>query len=523
MKNKTEFETAQASARCLKLEIDASEFHAFPHVSDFVASALAGNGELRCDDKPAVLSAAELCRDDVSHLPKTVVLSGDAADIVRKVRTCELSAVDVAREYVERARTDKNGAYITVMSDAAEKAARHVDECVARGEYLPLAGVPLAVKDNICTAGTLTTCASKALEDFVPDYDATVYARLIAAGAVPVGKTNLDEFAVGSDGSTSYFGKCRNPLDPTKTPGGSSSGSAAALADGSAVIALGSDTGGSARIPASYCGLAALKPTYGSFSRFGLVGMAPSLEQICPMARRVADLRAVFEVCAERDARDMTTFEEHSMHARKGRVGVFKPSEVSEAAKTAVERCASALESDGFDVNEISLPYFEDVLGIYYTISSAEASSNLARYDGLRYGYSRADSDITETRSDSFGAPLRERLAEGAYVLNHKNGGAYSEALRLREKLRERFKVLFEEYDIIVTPMADGAAAEFGLSTYNDERYAVYANLTGVPAVTFPAAKDCALPVGVQLMASWGDDIFLLDTAEKAEGMVSVC
>jgi len=518
MKNILDKKEARDAARALKLECNEVENYVFSHVFSFSDESRDGNGELRCRDTFASVAASELCRY-AAELPHAEVrFSGTAADIASAVNNGEKSAADIVKEYLSRVREDKYGAYITVMEKEAAAIAGEVDCRVKRGERLSLAGVPVAVKDNICTAGTLTTCASRALAEFVPDYDATVYARLVRAGAVPVGKTNLDEFAVGSDGSTSYFGVCRNPLDTSRTPGGSSSGSAAAIASHSAVIALGSDTGGSARIPASYCGLASLKPTYGAFSRFGLVGMATSLEQICPMAKRVSDLRAVFEVCAGRDERDMTTCVNFGKRDGFGKIGVFLPEGASSAAWLAVEECVGALEKAGYASEAAELPYFETVLDAYYVISSAEAASNLARYDGLRYGFAADGADINETRIRSFGKALRERLSEGTYVLAHADGAPYARALEMRERIKEAFAELFTRYDLIVTPMAESEAVRFGESVYDSERYAVYANLTGVPAVTFPASKGkTGLPVGVQLMADRGEDIFLLNIAEEVE------
>lgn len=518
MNNKIEIGAASKAAEYLKLKLSPAEYRGFSHIAEFAADCSMGDGELRCDDSYTCVAADELCRDETEHTFSVSKQPGTAADIAKSVFLGERSAADIAEEYLARAEADENGAYITVMREYAMKASREVDERVRNGEKLPLAGVALSVKDNICTADTRTTCASRALYDFVPDYDATVYARLVAAGAVPIGKTNMDEFAVGSDGSTSYFGKCRNPLAPSKTPGGSSSGSAASLAAHAAVISLGSDTGGSARVPASYCGLAALKPTYGAFSRFGLVGMAPSLDQICPMAGCVADLRLVFEIASGRDEKDMTTQISYDYKAKSGKIGVFLPSGATSAAVRAVERCVRILADEGYTAETVTLPLYEDILGIYYTISSAEAASNLARYDGLRYGYSSKGKDVCETRSESFGAPLRERLAEGAYVLTHNGGAPYAEALRMREKVKNSFAELFSRYDLLVTPMSETEAVNFGLAVCSAERFAVYANLTGVPAVTIPATVgDGGLPVGVQLMAQAGEDLFLLDAAQAVE------
>ena len=514
MKNKVDIKSAKTAAECVRLRLDASDYRGFSHVADFAAEAESGNGELICRDSIHAVSADALRREDSPQDGK----KRTAAELAKAVMNGERSACSIAEEYLSRAEADTCNAYITVMRHTCEETAKEVDRRVAKGEYLPLAGVPLSVKDNICTAGTRTTCASKSLLDFVPSYSATVYERLISAGAIPVGKTNLDEFAVGSDGGTSYFGKCLNPLNPSLTPGGSSAGSAASLAENSAVISLGSDTGGSARIPASYCGLTALKPTYGTMSRYGLVGMAPSLEQICPMARSVAPLRTLFEIASGRDFRDMTTLVENEKKEKHGKLGVFLPLDASPAAKAAVDAAVSALTAHGYTAQEITLPYYDRILDIYYTISSAEAASNLARYDGLRYGYSAVSGDVTDARSESLGVRLRERLAEGAYVLTYKNGGAYTEALSLRESIKTEFARLFSHYDMLVTPMSQTEATCFNLAECAAERFAVYANLTGVPAITLPAAcGEKGLPVGVQLMGNLGCDAELISAAEKVE------
>lgn len=521
MKNRVNLTEARMAAGCLKLDIEENDFKGFSHVADFTAESGDGDGNLMCDDSCAAVSAFELCREEIFEREPVSRRITCASKLAETVYRGEKKAVSIVREYLRQAKESKNGTYITVMEAEAERIAEQLDrrtDC----ESLPLAGVPLSVKDNICIEGILTTCASRALEDFVPTYSSTVYLRLIAAGAVPVGKTNMDEFAVGADGSTSYFGPCRNPLDPSLSPGGSSSGSAASLAEGSAVISLGSDTGGSARIPASYCGLAALKPTYGAFSRWGLVGMAPSLEQICPMARCVSDVRLMFEIASGHDARDMTTCVTWEKRRRKGRIGVFMPSEVSETARKAVERCVALLKVEGYEADRVELPFFDEILGVYYTISSAEAASNLARFDGLRYGYRSEKGDILSTRNESFGAPLRERLAEGAYVLSEKSGGAYARALHMREQIKEKLNELFGDFDLLVTPMSDTEAASFGETVCTAERYAVYANLAGIPALTFPAVRgERGLPVGVQLMGAAGDDIFVLETGEAVEGRLA--
>lgn len=453
----------------------------------------------------------------------TDIFDLSAVETADAVNSGRLSAAEACRAYLERSESDKTNAYITVDRDGAERAAAEVDRRIACGEHLPLAGVSVAVKDNICTKGLRTTCASRMLRDFVPDYDATVCMRLRDAGAVIIGKTNMDEFAVGSDGESSYFGNTSNPLDPARTAGGSSSGSASAVAGRLALVSLGSDTGGSARLPASYCGITALKASRGDISRYGLVGMAPSLDCICPMCTDVRDTELVYRTIRGRDDRDMTTW----MYARcdeniartdisKLRIGVYvSPSSSARAVKSAHD-CAAALSAAGAECVDIGLPLAERLSGIYYIISSAEASSNLARFDGFGYGY-HADG-VTETRSEGFGARLRERMAEGAYALTRRGCADYAEALRLRGELCRKLDELFCEYDLILTPGAACEAPRFGESSYDSDVYTVFANLSGIPALTLRTGGE-ALPVGVQIAANRGGEELLFRVGEFLEGV----
>ena len=444
-----------------------------------------------------------------------------ASYIADKVSSGEMSAVDVCREALQAAETDGNNAYITVMRGRAEKTAALVDERASRGEKLPLAGVPVSIKDNICTEGVKTTCASKMLAGFVPSYSATVYEKLLSAGAVPVGKTNMDEFAVGGDGTTSYFGPCKNPLSSEHSPGGSSSGSAASLALGSVILSLGSDTGGSARLPAAYCGLYALKPTYGAVSRFGLVGMAPSLEQICPMARDISDCELLFEVIRGFDGRDMTTSyysESISEMPETLRVGVALPADVSGDVRSATEGVASVLENSGAVLESVSLPLQEYVSRVYYTVSSAETYSNLARFDGIRYGYRSESGNVRQTRSEAFGDTLKERIAEGVYSLTCDGGAPYVRALEYQRDVMRELDTIFEKVDVILMPVSDTAAPLLGEDSADHDRYNVYANLTGCPALAIPAGvTDTGLHVGVQLMARHGCEKLLFDAARMIE------
>lgn len=442
--------------------------------------------------------------------------------LAEAVRCGEVSAVEVCREHLEMSEHSETRAFITLMGDTALAVAESVDKRVAAGETLPLAGVPFAVKDNICTAGMRTTCASRMLADFVPSYSATAYDRLLAAGAVPIGKANMDEFAVGDMGDTSYFGGCRNPIDMTRVPGGSSAGSAAALAEGLVLGALGSDTGGSSRQPASYCGVFALKPTYGAVSRFGLVGMAPSLEQICPMAADLDGCERIFNVIKGRDLRDMTSRDLADGDCTCERVGVYLPGDAPNEVKAVISLAAERLAEQGIGCENMTLPETDTVSRVYYTISSAEAYSTLSRFDGIRYGRRADDGKSHTARSEGFGKRLRERLAEGVYSLEHDGGAPYVNALELREGIKRGVDALFGEYDLILTPVVDTTAPKIGEGAFGGDRYNFYANLTGCPALAIPCGKgEDGLPMGIQLMAPRGGESRLFAAARKISGEVA--
>lgn len=533
MRGNIDFEEARVAATSLAFDIDESEYRGMPHIAAFAEKCGSGNGKLICDDEPFSMTPSEVLRKEPkNNVSINTKHSGFAAQIADKNRSVCLDSCEgreilrkTSQKYIEDAKGDACNAYITLLDLLADKTVCELSDRLLSGEQLPLAGVPISVKDNICIAGERTSCASAALKDYISPYSATVYSRLIAAGAFPVGKTNMDEFAVGSDGGSSYFGACLNPLDFRRTPGGSSSGSAASVAAGSAVISLGSDTGGSARIPAIYCGLCAFKPSYGALSRHGLVGMAPSLEQICPMARCIDDLYLTFELCAGEDGYDMTCaqYSEYTPNfgGRRKKVAVFIPNDATHCAVRAVERAVSVMREAGYDVHYTdALPCFDDILGIYYTLSSAEATSQLARYDGVRYGTSHGENAVS-TRTHTLGTALRERLVEGAYALTHHGGEIYIEALRLREQVRRAFDVLLADFELLLTPASDTEATLFDKPKNDADRYAVYANLTGQPAVVMPCViGENGLPVGIQLTARYGADRFLLSEARELEELI---
>lgn len=436
-----------------------------------------------------------------------------------------------ASEIVERcyqsikAQDKTINAFISLTEETARAKAAELDEKLRKGVPVgALAGVPIAIKDNICIDGTRTTCGSKMLSNFVSPYTATAIEKLIAADAVLVGKTNMDEFAMGSSTETSYFGPTKNPVDTSRIPGGSSGGSAAAVAAGFVPLALGSDTGGSIRQPASLCGVCGLKPTYGRVSRYGLVAFASSLDQIGPFANTCNDLALLLNVIAGHDAKDATSLPSAApdyttlldIDVKKLRIGLPKEyfaeglhHEVDRAIKDVVKK----LEEHGATVKEISLPHTAYAVAAYYIIAPSEASSNLARYDGVRYGF-RATADelvsaYTTTRDQGFGSEVKRRIMLGTYTLSSGYYDAYYlKAQKVRTLITRDFENAWNEVDVIVTPTAPTTAFMLGekmndpLAMYLSDIYTIAANLAGIPALSMPCGVDSkGLPIGVQLMA----------------------
>ncbi|MCL5265446.1 MAG: Asp-tRNA(Asn)/Glu-tRNA(Gln) amidotransferase subunit GatA, partial [Chloroflexi bacterium] len=403
--------------------------------------------------------------------------------------------------------------------------ARRADEKIARGKAIsPLTGVPVAIKDIMCTKGVVTTCASKILESFVPPYDATVVGKLRAVDAVMVGKTNLDEFAMGSSTENSAFFVTRNPRDPERVPGGSSGGSAAAVAADSAIAALGSDTGGSVRLPAAFCGVVGLKPTYGRVSRYGLVAFASSLDQIGPLTKDVTDCALVMNAISGYDAMDATSlpdpvpdFTKALMPDIKGlKVGVPKEyfvkgmqPEVETAVRKAIDKLAALVEHLG----EVSLPHTQYALAAYYIIAPAEASANLARYDGVKYGFSVRDADdmwdgYFKTRQQGFGPEVKRRIMLGTYALSSGYYDAYYlKAERVRTLIKRDFDEVFEKFDVLVAPTAPTVAFKVGekiadpLAMYLTDVFTLSVNQAGIPGLVLPCAEVEGLPVGLQMLA----------------------
>jgi aspartyl-tRNA(Asn)/glutamyl-tRNA(Gln) amidotransferase subunit A len=467
-----------------------------------------------------------------------------ALDIAAAVRAGERSAAAVLDEHLARiaAREGEIHAFNTVTEDGARAAAAAVDAAVAEGrDPGPLAGVPIAVKDNLCTRGVRTTASSKILADWIPPYDATVVARLAAAGAVTVGKTNLDEFAMGSSTENSAFGPTHNPRDVTRVPGGSSGGSAAAVAADFAPLSLGSDTGGSIRQPAAFCGVVGVKPTYGVVSRYGLIAFASSLDQIGPFANTVADAAALFDVIAGHDPCDSTSLDQAPpvAAARLGagveglRVGlvtelVDAPGMSPEiAART--RRAAEALSAAGAKVEEVSVPAVTYGLSAYYLIAPAEASSNLARYDGVRYGL-RVDADDagamnTATRTAGFGAEVKRRIMLGTYALSAGYYDAYyAQAQRVRTLVVEAFNRAYASVDVMLGATAPTTAFPLGdkvddpMAMYMNDICTIPSNLAGHPAISVPfGAGADGLPVGVQVLAPALDEGLLFRVARAVE------
>lgn len=453
-----------------------------------------------------------------------------ARGLAAAVRSGERSARSVVDEHLETIRSGEPEihAFNLVLADEALAAADEVDRRVAAGEDPgPLAGVPVALKDNLCTRGVPTTCSSRILEGWLPPYDATVVERLAAAGAVVVGKTNLDEFAMGSSTENSAFGVTRNPLDLTRVPGGSSGGSAAAVAAGFAPLALGSDTGGSIRQPAALCGVVGVKPTYGAVSRYGLVAFASSLDQIGPFARTVSDAALLLEAIGGHDPRDSTSIPEPAASLTEVldrgveglRIGVIEELSgdglegIADDVRSRLGEAASALDAAGATVETTSVPSTVYGLSAYYVIAPAEASSNLARYDGVRYGL-RVDApnagDMnTATRTAGFGDEVKRRIMLGTYALSAGYYDAYyGKSQKVRTLIVQDFARAYEEFDLLLCPTAPTTAFPIGEKTadpmtmYLNDVCTIPSNLAGHPAMSVPfGAGDDGMPVGVQILA----------------------
>ncbi len=460
-------------------------------------------------------------------------------DLHGKLKKREVSSVEITESVFQRISSteSKVRSYITLCRDAAVEEAKRADERLKRGEgSSPLLGIPVALKDIFLTRGLLTTCASKILGNFIPPYDATAVRKLKEAGAVVTGKTNMDEFAMGSSTENSAFAATRNPWNPERVPGGSSGGSAAAVAADQCIAALGTDTGGSIRQPASCCGIVGMKPTYGRVSRYGVIAFASSLDQVGPMTKDVTDCALMLEAIAGHDPSDSTSVDAPAPAYTgflngdiKGlRVGIpreyfirgMQP-EVEQGVKDAIR----LLEKNGARIEEISLPRTEYAVAVYYIIATAEASSNLARYDGMKYGYRAPAKDLTETymksREEGFGAEVKRRIMLGTYALSAGYYDAYYlKAQKVRALIKRDFAEAFRKCDAIVTPTAPTTAFKIGektqdpLQMYLSDIFTISANLAGLPGLSLPCGFDGeGLPIGMQIIGKHFDEAAILRLA----------
>ncbi len=476
------------------------------------------------------------------------ILAYSAVELSAAIKQGTVTAVDAMAAVLSRIdeRESDINAYVTMDREQALKAAAAVQEKIEKGELNGvLAGVPVAVKDNLCTEGMRTTCSSKILENFVPTFSAEAVVNLEKAGAVVIGKTNMDEFAMGSTTETSAYGVTRNPWNTDHVPGGSSGGSAAAVAAGECYFALGSDTGGSIRQPASFCGVVGLKPTYGTVSRYGLVAYGSSLDQIGPLTKNVADCAAVLEVIASHDVKDATSINRKEENKDtdftaalvddvKGmKIGIprdYFGEGLDGEVKDAVLAAAKQLAAKGAVVEEFDLSLVAYAIPAYYTIAAAEASSNLERFDGIKYGYRAASFEglhdmYKKTRSEGFGAEVKRRIMLGSFVLSSGYYDAYYlKALKVKAMIKNAFDDAFAKYDLILGPVAPTTAPKLGeslsdpLKMYLGDIYTISVNLAGLPAISLPCGKDSkGLPIGLQLIADSFQEKKLIQAAYTYE------
>lgn len=449
-------------------------------------------------------------------------------EMVSKIKSQELSSEEVVSSYLKNVleREPQVNAFLTIIADEALEKAKEIDKKIADGEKVgKLAGIPIAIKDNICTEGVNTTCASKMLEDFVPPYNATVVKKLLAEDAIIIGKTNMDEFAMGSSTENSAFKKTANPRNIDRVPGGSSGGSAAAVGANMCPVSLGSDTGGSIRQPAAFCGVVGLKPTYGLVSRFGLIAFGSSLDQIGPFSQNVEDSAYMLNIISGTDLYDSTSIRnlketDYTATLKDGvkgmKIGVleeFFGEGLDDEIKATVEKAIESLKENGAEVEMFSLPIMKDGLAAYYIMSSAEASTNLSRYDGVRYGYrpekfDSVDDLMEKSRTEGFGPEVKRRIMMGTYALSSGYYDAYyNKADKFRAKLKHDLSKTFKKYDLILGPVSPVLPFKLGekntdpLSMYLADIYTINVNLAGIPAISIPGAvsKD-GLPIGIQLM-----------------------
>ena len=454
----------------------------------------------------------------------------------------ELSAKELTDAYLDRIKAvdDKLESYITVTAEAAEKAAEKAQEKINKGEASALCGIPLAIKDNICTDGVKTTCSSKMLENFVPFYNATVMDKLENEGAVMLGKVSMDEFAMGGSTQTSAFKKTKNPYDLTRVPGGSSGGSAAAVSASLCAAALGSDTGGSIRQPSSFCGVTGLKPTYGRVSRYGLVAFASSLDQIGPIAKSAEDCAVILNAIAGYDPHDGTSFKNEvpDFTAKIGQdikgMKIAVPKEfyaegIDDEVRKAVLAAADYYKSLGAELVDCSMPSLKYAVAAYYLISSAEASSNLSRFDGIKYGHRSEEGEnfaelISNSRREGFGEEVKRRILLGNYCLSSGYYDAYyRKAMALRQLIRKEYNDIFEKCDVILTPTTPAVAYSPEMTSdpvqmYQADICTVTVNIAGLPAISTPCGYDSkGMPIGMSVIGRKFDEATIIKTADAYE------
>lgn len=473
------------------------------------------------------------------------LMSLTAVELGKKIKSGEVSVSEAAEASLEGIRNvdDSINSYVTVLSEEdIRKNAEEVQKGIKEGKYTgPLAGVPVAIKDNMCTEGILTTCSSRMLGNFVPTYTAEAVINLKKAGAVIIGKTNMDEFAMGSTTETSYYGATKNPWNTEHVPGGSSGGSCTAVAAEECSYALGSDTGGSIRQPSSFCGVTGIKPTYGTVSRYGLIAYGSSLDQIGPIAKDVTDCAAILETIASYDPKDSTSVKRDDYDFTsalkddvKGmRIGLPKEyfgEGLDIEVKDAIYKAVDILKEKGAEVSEFSLGLVEYAIPAYYVIASAEASSNLARFDGVKYGYRSEEYNglhnmLKKTRSEGFGAEVKRRIMLGSFVLSSGYYDAYYiKALRTKALIKKEFDKAFENYDVIIAPASPSTAPGLGeslsdpIKMYLGDIYTISANLAGLPGITVPCGTDSkGLPIGVQMLGNCFAEKKIIQTAYAYE------
>lgn len=449
-------------------------------------------------------------------------------ELRNRFRKKEISSLEITKEYIQKIKEEDIGAFISFSEELAIKYAKEADAIIEKGEDNILTGIPFSLKDAILARGFKNTSGSRMLENYIPDYSATSFERLKEKGAVLLGKTNLDEFAMGSSTENSAFFPTKNPKDKKRVPGGSSGGSAAAVAANLSVFSLGSDTGGSIRQPSSFCGVVGLKPTYGSVSRYGLSAFGSSLDQIGPIAKNVEDVETVFEAIRGKDENDSTSVD-YSPKRIKDKIKIGIPKEyfvggIEKEVEKSIYKEIEKVKKMGFEIKEISLPHTKYALSAYYIMSTSEVSANLARYDGIRYGLSKEGDNLfdvyAKTRGEGFGKEVKRRIILGTYALSSGYYDAfYLKAQKVRRLVSEDFQNAFKEVDLIISPVSPFPAFKIGekkdaLSMYLCDIYTIPVSLAGIPALSVPLKKE-GLPVGLQIIGNYFDEGNIFNFAKK--------